>query len=136
VVKKLVHKVTKTVALNPVAQAVARKKLSKLILTFRLKVFLFDEEESCRDELMAIAMPVTALLMTMKYLRQEDSVDARKLKSGLGLIADISDRGFAWKRADAVTIDNTLEILERCWPKAPPKILNHFLNQLALVDPT
>lgn len=85
---------------------------------------------------MAVAMPVAALSMTFKYLGQDDTVDARKLKSGLGLIATISERQFLWSRADAVTIDNTLEILERCWPKAPPKILNQFLIQLALVDPT
>lgn len=127
---KLVKRVPKNVGLNPVARAVARKQLSKVILTARVAVFLFDEDEDCFDRMIGVALPAFALLDCLQRLKETDSPDVRKLKSGCSVLTQISERGFKWKKQDAVTVDNLLEILERRWPTVPPALINRCVADL------
>jgi hypothetical protein len=46
------------------------------------------------------------------------------------LLLEISERQFAWRKDDTVTIDNIMEILERRWPKMPPRLINACIQSL------
>ncbi len=60
--------------------------------------------------------------------KETDSVDYRMLKSGSKVLEDLSKRGFAWRKADAVTLDNAMEICVKRWAGIDPELLQKHIN--------
>jgi hypothetical protein len=125
---KLIKKVKKTVALNPIARAIAKEKLRSVVTTMRIKFFLLEDGDECAGYAMPVATPVYAMLGALTAVGETESADARKLRSGAKVLLEISERQFKWRKADAVTIDNALEICERRWTSIPPRVLNQQID--------
>lgn len=125
---KLIKKVKKTVALNPIARAIAKEKLRSVVTTMRIKFMMLGEGEDCVEYAVPVATPVYAMLGALEAIGETESVDFRMLKSGAKVLLEISERKFRWRRADAVTIDNALEICERRWPGIAPRVLNEQIQ--------
>lgn len=120
----------KKLLISPVARAVAREKMKSVVLTVRTRIYMIDDGEDCRDVLVLLAVPAYALLLALERLKETDSVDVRKLRAGMKLLTEISERQFAWRKADAVTIDNIIEILERRWPEMPPRLIHDCIQSV------
>lgn len=127
---KLIKKVSKKVGSNPVARAVAVQGMRQMTVVVRTRLYLMDEGEDCRDMMVLLTLPANALALAFERLKETDSPDARKLKAGMKLLLEISERQFAWRKDDTVTIDNIMEILERRWPKMPPRLINACIQSL------
>lgn len=126
----LIRKVSKNTANNPVARALARKKLAEEIVTNRIAIYMMDEGEDCRDKTVVLALPIYAVMVCIED-EKEDTVDARMLKSGCAVLQQIAETGFLWKKEYAVTLDNALQICERRWSGIPPAKLNKVIAELS-----
>lgn len=129
----LVKKVSKNTALNPVARAIARQKMKDAVTTQRIAIFLLNEEEKCADTAVVLSLPIYAMMISLERMGELESGDIRKLKSACTVLGELAERGFAWRKAYTITIDNSLEICQRRWAGIPPKILNDVINDLESV---
>lgn len=121
----------KSLASNPVARAFAIKKLKEAVVSHRISIFLLDEGQDAGSELTATAMPVFAMMYCLEKLKEEDSIDYRKLKSAVNVLLQCSSDEFKWKKEYAITIDNALGIAQDRWGKIPRELLGEAVDHLS-----
>lgn len=132
---KFVQKVgSKNVGLNPVARAFAVQKMREKSLSHQISMMMLEEGEYAASEAIAQSFIVYALLACLQEMGETDSVDYRKLKSAAVVLEELAKRGFTWRRADAITLDNSMEICINRWAKIDPILLNKHINRLQEID--
>lgn len=118
-------------ASNPVARAYALQKMKEAVTSHRISIFLMDDDENAESATMATSLPVFAMMFCLEELKQEDSVDYRKLKSAVNVLLECSGNSFKWKRDYAITIDNALGIAQDRWGKIPKELLGRAIDYLS-----
>jgi len=118
-------------ASNPVARAYALQKMKAAVRSHRISIFLMDEDEEAESAIVATSLPVFAMMFCLEELKQEDSVDYRKLKSAVNVLLECSGNGFKWKRDYAITLDNALGIAQDRWGKIPKELLGRAIDYLS-----
>lgn len=118
-------------ASNPVARAYALQKMKAAVRSHRISIFLMDEDEEAESAIVATSLPVFAMMFCLEELKQEDSVDYRKLKSAVNVLLECSGNSFKWKRDYAITLDNALGIAQDRWGKIPKELLGRAIDYLS-----
>ena len=95
---------------------------------------MLKDGEYAASEAIAQAFIVHAMLACFEDMGELDSVDYRKLKSAAKVLEDLASRNFAWRTADAVTLDNSMEICVNRWAGINPKLLNKHINRLEQIN--
>ncbi len=122
--KSPIRKVKKNTALNPVARAVAKTKLLQAITGYRISLYLNEPNENSESDYRVIAVVMASTMGAM----DGESVEYRKLKSGMSVCAQAALRGFTWQDQDAVTLDNALAVVLDVFPKLPPNEANKAIK--------
>lgn len=125
--KSPITKVKKAVGMNPIARAIAKQRLKQAILGYRVAVYLMDQGEPAESDYTVMA---TIFASTMGAMPSQSDVDYRKLKAGMSVCAQAALRGWTWDMADAVTLDNALEIVLDVFPKLPPQAANESIKRV------
>ena len=118
-------------ASNPIARAYGIKKMKDAVVSHRISVFLMEDDEYAESAMIATSLPVFAMMFCLEELKEEDSVDYRKLKSAVNVLLECSGNGFKWKRDYAITIDNALGIAQDRWGKIPTELLGRAVDYLS-----
>ena len=118
-------------ASNPVARAYALKKMKDAVVSHRISIFLMNDDENAESATVATSLPVFAMMYCLENLKEEDSVDYRKLKSAVNVLLECSGNGFKWKRDYAITLDNALWIAQDRWGKIPKELLSEAIDYLS-----
>lgn len=121
---------TEKIARNPIARAVAAAKLKKGMLDQRIELFMMDEGQDARAQVIPIADSVFVMAAAYEMMKWEDKVEFRKLKSAMMVLTQCSERKFKWHMADTVTIDNAITICVDNWRKVPPKVLYEAIQHV------
>lgn len=103
------------VARNPVARAISRQRITAATRDFSIQVHLLDDGEDVRVDLSAAAR-VLAVACRVAALRADstqrpearDTPALRVMTGGMSAIAQCSERGWRWRRLDAVAVDQAL----------------------------
>ena len=118
------------IARNPVARAVAAQKLKERMVDQRIQLFMLDEGVDARANILPISDAVFVMSYALELVNQKESTDYRKLKSAMKVLAECSERKFAWHRADAITIDNAIQITVDRWIKIPTNTLHEAMTHI------
>ena len=118
-------------ASNPIARAYGIKKMKDAVVSHRISVFLMEDDEYAESAMIATSLPVFAMMFCLEELKEEDSVDYRKLKSAVNVLLECSGNSFKWKRDYAITLDNALGIAQDRWGKIPQELLGRAVNYLS-----
>jgi len=92
------------------------------------------ENEYAASEAIAMSFIVHALMACLEEMGESDSVDFRMLKSASVVLTDLSKRNFAWRKADAITLDNAMEICVKRWAGIDPDLLQKHIYDLEQID--
>jgi hypothetical protein len=122
------------VVLNPIARAFAKDRLKRLALNHRIGMMMLVENEYAASEAIAMSFIVHALMACLQEMGESDSVDFRMLKSASVVLTDLSKRNFAWRKADAITLDNAMEICVKRWAGIDPDLLQKHIYDLEQID--
>ena len=123
-----ITKAPRQVVLNPIARAFAKDRLKRVALNHRIGMMMLVENEYAASEAIAMSFIVHALMACLEDMGESDSVDFRMLKSASNVLVDLSKRNFAWRKADAVTLDNAMEICVKRWAGIDPELLQKHIN--------
>ena len=118
-------------ASNPIARAYGIKKMKDAVVSHRISVFLMEDDEYAESAMIATSLPVFAMMFCLEELKEEDSVDYRKLKSAVNVLLECSGNSFKWKRDYAITLDNALGIAQDRWGKIPKELLGRAIDYLS-----
>lgn len=118
------------IARNPVARAVAAEQLKKRMVDQRIQLLMLDEGEDARSNILPISDAVFVMAYALELVDQKESKDYRKLKSAMLVLGECSERKFAWRKADAITIDNAIKITVDKWIKIPTNILHDAMTYI------
>jgi len=125
--KTPIRHVSRNVGMNPVARAVAKQKLTEAITSYRISIYFNEQgEDACSDYLTMSTM----IDATMGGMSDGSSLDYRKLKSGMSVIAQAALRGWTWDKDDTVTLDCALAIVLVVFPSLPPQVANASIRRV------
>ena len=112
--------------MNPIARAVAKANLSAAVTGYRISIYLNEDGQEASSDYLTMETMIDA---TMGAMTDGSSLEYRKLKSGMSVIAQAGLRGWTWDTADTVTLDSALEIVQDVFPKLPPKAANDSIRR-------
>jgi hypothetical protein len=124
--KKPFIKVSRNVGMNPIARAVAKQQLAKTITTYRINIFMNEEGQQAGSDYTTLRSICAA---TLGAMQEVDSLDYKKLRSAVSVTVQAEARGWTWSKADTVTLDNALAIVQSVFPKLPPEVANRSIQQ-------
>jgi len=120
----------KNVARNPVARAIAAQQLKKRMVDHRIQLFMLDEGVDAKEHIMPISDSIFIMAYALQLDGKEDSIEHRKLRSAMLVLVDCSERKFIWHKADAITIDNAIDICVSNWTRVPSDTLQEAMNHI------
>lgn len=120
----------RNVARNPVARAIAAQQLKKRMVDHRIQLLMLDEGVDARQHILPISDSVFIMAYALELDGKEDSIEHRKLRSAMLVLVACSERKFIWHKADAITIDNAIEICVSNWTKVPSETLQEAMNYI------
>ena len=97
--------VSRDVASNPVARALAKRRIESAIRDFLLECYFLEDGSEQRDNYLAAAR-VLAVAIRLCELPRIEAIGV--MRGGLSCCEQASNRGFVWRRLDAVAIDTGL----------------------------
>lgn len=118
------------IARNPVARAVAAQQLKKRMVDHRIQLLMLDEGVDAKEHIMPISDSIFIMAYALQLDGKEDSIEHRKLRSAMLVLVDCSERKFIWHKADAITIDNAIDICVSNWTKVPSNTLQDAMNHI------
>lgn len=122
------------IARNPVAKAIAAQQLKKRMVDQRIQLLMLDEGQDARAQIMPISDADFIMAYAFELTGKEKSIEHRKLRSAMLVLIACSERKFIWHKADAITIDNAIDICVTEWTKVPSvtlqKAMNHILGTM------
>jgi hypothetical protein len=118
------------IARNPVARAVAAQQLKKRMVDHRIQLLMLDEGVDAKEHIMPISDSIFIMAYALQLDGKEDSTEHRKLRSAMLVLVDCSERRFIWHKADAITIDNAIDICVSNWTKVPSDTLQEAMNHI------
>lgn len=120
----------RNVARNPVARAIAAQQLKKRMVDQRIQLLMLDEDEDARENILPISDAIFVMAYALELVNDMESTDYRKLKSAMLVLVACSERKFAWRKADAITIDNAIQITVERWIKIPTNTLHDAMTHI------
>ena len=126
----LIKLVDINLARNPVSRAVAKVQLRQAMIDMRIALLMMEDGENVREHITAINDSVHVVAVSYEIMRWQDSVNYRKLKSGMSIMKECSQSGFKWRKEWAITIDNTLDICVENWTKIPPIVFRKAITKI------
>lgn len=120
----------RNVARNPVARAIAARQLKKRMVDQRIQLLMLDEDEDARENILPISDAIFVMAYALELVNDMESTDYRKLKSAMLVLVACSERKFAWRKADAITIDNAIQITVERWIKIPTNTLHDAMTHI------
>ena len=108
---------------NPLVVKVALENVRKQLLNFRIALFELDEGADCQEFTLLLNDQVYIIAKAFELLGKTDTLEYRKLKSASKALVDCCNRGFTWRKSDAVTLDNAVEIFADHVSKIPIKTI-------------
>lgn len=118
------------IARNPIARAVAAQQLKKRMVDHRIQLLMLDEGVDAKEHIMPISDSIFIMAYALQLDGKEDSIEHRKLRSAMLVLVDCSERKFIWHKADAITIDNAIDICVSNWTKVPSNTLQDAMNHI------
>ena len=97
------------VARNPVARAIARATLAAEVRDFTLRLYLLPDGALVNADCQVSARVLAVALEVLQATGGAGSPDGRVMQGGMGALVDIARRGFKWRQADAVALDQALQ---------------------------
>lgn len=97
------------VARNPVARAIAKRRIEKSVRDFQTRLYLLQDGENVAADVAASAKVIAVAIATCEQRGEDDSPDARVMKGAMGALVAITARGNTWRQSDATAIDVGLQ---------------------------
>ena len=97
--------VSRDVAANPVARAIAKRRIESAIRDFLLELYFVEDGSEQRSNYLA-ACRVLAVAIRLVEMKGIDLMGL--MRGALSCCQQASERGFKWRRLDAVAIDTGL----------------------------
>lgn len=97
------------VARNPVARAIQRQRIERATRDFRIRVHMLADGERVEADAIASAKVLAVALSVLQMQGAEGCTAWRVMRGGISCLQQLSERGFAWRSADAIAVDVALE---------------------------
>lgn len=97
------------IARNPLARAIARRRMEQAARDFAIRLHLMTDGEDAAGDAIAAARTIHLAHIVSINAGLGDTPDARVMAGALSAMAALARRGFAWRTADAVAIDGALQ---------------------------
>lgn len=97
------------VARNPVAQAIAKSRLTLATRDFQTRLYLLREGEVIQSDVEAAAKVLAVALAVLASRQQAESPEARIMAGGMSALAQCSQLGFVWRKRNTAAVDIALQ---------------------------
>lgn len=104
---------------NPVAKAIARKRLADILTTEKIKLFLLAKGEDCEKLMIHLAQTVTIITVALEYDPAFDKTQPkfRVMQGGLSAMRQMAQAG-VWDPVQAIPIEQAVTLAQEFLPQA------------------
>lgn len=96
------------VARNPVARAIAKRKLHEAVRDFQTRLYMLADGERVPADCQAAAKVLAVAMAVLEIRGATDTTAARIIAGGMGALTDIASTGWLWRHRHAVAVDQAL----------------------------
>lgn len=96
------------VARNPVARAIAKRKLHAAMRDFQTRLFMLNDGERVPLDCQAAAKVLAVAMATLEVRGETETMAARVIAGGMGALTDIASTRWIWRTRHAVAVDQAL----------------------------
>ena len=121
---------SKNVARNPVARAVAKDRLKKMMLDSQIHLFMLDEGDNAASMVLPISDGIFVMAEAYSLSKKEDTPEYRKLKSAMNVLQECAERQFKWHTMDAITINNAIQICVDHWTEIKSNVFHQAIQNI------
>lgn len=129
------HVSSRDVALNPVAQAIARTKLKHAIRNQKIKMYLMDDGEACEEFCVGVGMTLALIGYAAELDRFNDTPEHRVLRGGLSACQQMAKTG-RWEKINTTSIVQALDAAEVLRTQIKPDSINRAWHELSKGPPS
>jgi hypothetical protein len=129
-VSRVIKLLDRNVARNPVARAIAKQQLKQAMLDMRISLLLMEEGDNVSDHILTISDSIHVVAACYELMDQNNSREARMLRSAMKVMRECSENSFKWRKDWAITIDNAINICSENWTKIPSTTFQRAMKQI------
>jgi hypothetical protein len=107
--------VHRTVAANPVARAIAKKRIESAIRDFLIECYFTEDGADAAGDYLAAARVLT---VSIRLCEQAGTQAPGVIRGALSCCQQAAERNFVWKRIDAAALDAGIVAAEQIVKKA------------------
>lgn len=120
----------RNVARNPVARAIAKQQLKQAMLDMRIALLLMEDGENVQEHVLTISDSIFVVAAAYEMMGWQDTPEFRKLRSGMSVLTECSEKGFKWRKEWAITVDNAIDICSQNWTKIPSTTFQRAMKHI------
>ncbi|MCU0920192.1 MAG: hypothetical protein MUF08_03125 [Burkholderiaceae bacterium] len=121
------------VARNPVARAIAVKRIEQAARDFALRVYLLKPGDDVRSDCHAAATVLAVSLAVLELQGRADSPDARVIAGSLSGLSSLAP-SFRWRPELAVSVDQGLQRAVTTYREAPAGVVQRAYVRVRAMD--
>lgn len=96
------------VARNPVARAIAKRKLHEAVRDFQTRLYMLADGERVPTDCQAAAKVLAVAMAVLEIRGGTETAAARIIAGGMGALTDMASTGWLWRTRHAVAVDQAL----------------------------
>ena len=132
VVKLSPQRVSRQVAMNPIARAVAKQKLLKSMVDVKIKLYMTEEGEAIQHILQEISRLVVVTLLACKIDEVDEHLEV--MDQALRKLCEMSETGFKWRKDDSSIVDDAMDAVILVTPKLSPLAIQQATIEIARLE--
>ena len=121
---------------NPVARAIARDRLRKIMRDWQISLLMLEDGAECRDHVVLAAQIITSTMQAMEMAGRAGAAEFAVMRGAISALQQCAERGFSWRRAAAPAVDVAAQRVLEIYPSIPSDIATKAFRQVADWDAT
>jgi len=127
-----IRTVSKNVAMNPIAKAIARQKLMKSMVDVKIKLFFTQEGEQIQSVVQEISRLLAITLLACRVDKVTEFVNL--MDEALFLLTKVADDEFRWRTDYALIVDDAMDAVLLVTPKISPKAIHLAAKEIESLE--
>ena len=122
------------VARNPVARAIAKRRITDAVRDFQIRLYHLEEGEDVAADVHAAMHVLTCCLLALELLGRGREPDASVMRGAQSALLQCARRGNTWHTADLAAIDTGLQRAVEIFPELPAREVALAWQQMQRIE--
>lgn len=116
------HVVPEHVARNPVARAMAKRRMDAQWRDHAIRIHTMIDGEDARGDIQVTSFLLAVAMKALEFEGKTESADGRVITGGMGALRDMAVTGNVWRTRHRNSVDVAMQRAKEVFDKSPPVV--------------